>query len=83
VTTYGAVNLYAGTWTVGQDLGPGRYVATPTPGESGNFVIENEGVNEILGGDTSSGEVPNVTFTVKKGDVINVSSLSGVSLTPV
>jgi hypothetical protein len=82
VTTHTGVNLYAGTWTVGQDLGPGRYIATPAPNESGNFVIENEGVNEILGGDTSSGDVPNVTFTVKKGDVISVSGLSQVMLSP-
>ena len=37
VTTHSLVNLYAGTWTVGQDIGPGRYVATTTPGDSGNF----------------------------------------------
>ena len=29
VTSHSPVNLYAGTWTVGQDIGPGRYVATP------------------------------------------------------
>jgi hypothetical protein len=42
VTTHTLVNLYAGTWTVGQDIGPGRYVATPGPGQSGNFVVEAE-----------------------------------------
>jgi hypothetical protein len=34
VTTHTAVNLYAGTWTVGQDFGPGRYVATPGAGRA-------------------------------------------------
>ena len=51
-------------------------------GRVGNFVIENEGVNEILGGDTSDGEVPSVTFTVKNGDTIEVSSLAQVMLNP-
>lgn len=79
VTTYGAVTLYAGTWTVGQDLGPGRYVATPGPGQSGNFIIEREGVDEILGPAATLG-VPSVTFTVKSGDVISISGLGQVTL---
>jgi hypothetical protein len=82
VITHSLVTLYAGTWTVGRDLGPGRYVATPAAGQSGNFIIENEGVDEILGGDTSVGGVPNVTTTVKKGDVIEISGLSQVTMTP-
>lgn len=82
VTTHTAVTLYAGTWTVGEDLGPGRYVATPRSGESGNFIIPNEGVNEILGGSSSLGGVPTVTFTVNNGDVIEISGLTQVKLTP-
>jgi hypothetical protein len=82
VTGYGAVTLYAGTWTVGQDLGPGTYVATPGAGESGTFVIAAEGVNVVLGDDPSLGEVPSVTFTVKSGDVIDISGLAQVALSP-
>jgi hypothetical protein len=82
VTTQTPVTLYAGTWTVGQDLGPGRYVATPGTGQSGNFIIANENVDEILGGDPTSGDVPNVTFTVQNGDTIDISSLSQVMLNP-
>jgi hypothetical protein len=82
VTTQSAVNLYAGTWTVGQDLGPGTYVATPGAGESGGFVVKNEGVNVVLGGDANRGEVPSVTFTVKNGDVIAISDLAQVALAP-
>ena len=81
VTTHTPVTLYAGTWTVGQDLGAGRYVATPGAGQSGNFIITSEGVDEILG-DESDGGVPNVTTTVQKGDVIEISGLSQVTMTP-
>jgi hypothetical protein len=82
VKTHSPVTLYAGTWTVGQDVGPGRYVATPGAGQSGNFIITNETVDEILGGDSTMGAVPNVTFNVSNGDVIDISSLSQVTLTP-
>jgi hypothetical protein len=79
VTTHTIGTLYAGTWTVGQDIGPGRYVATPGAGQSGNFMVDAEGVNEILGG---SNGVPNVTTNLQTGDVITISGLSQVTLTP-
>ena len=79
VTTHSQVALYAGTWTTGQDLGAGRYVATPGANESGNFIIDAEGVDEILGGSLG---VPNVTFNVHEGDVITISGLSQVNLAP-
>jgi hypothetical protein len=82
VTTHTAVDLYAGTWTVGQDMGQGRYVATPGAGQSGTFVIKREGVNVVLGGDPSTGAVASVTFNVQNGDVIAISGLSQVTLTP-
>jgi hypothetical protein len=78
VTTHSQVTLYAGTWTAGEDIGPGRYVATPGAGQSGNFIVEAENVNEILG----SNGVPSVTFDVKNGDVISISSLGQVTMTP-
>ncbi len=82
VTTHSAVTLYAGTWTVGQDLGPGRYVATPGLGQSGNFIIDDEHVDEFLGSDANLGNVPNVTFNVKAGDIIDISGLGQVTLAP-
>lgn len=82
VTSYSTMNLYAGTWTVGQDLGPGRYTATPGAGQSGNFIIEAEGVDEILGGSAADGGVPSVTFNVSDGDVVDISGMSQVTLTP-
>lgn len=81
VTSQSAADLYAGTWTVGQDLGPGRYVATPAAGQRGNFTIQREGINVILGGD-HAGAVPSVTFNIQNGDVIAISGLSQVTLTP-
>jgi hypothetical protein len=82
VTSHSAVTLYAGTWSVGQDLGPGRYVATPGAGQSGNFIITSEGINEVLGGDPSRGGVPSVTFNVQSGDVIEIIGLRQVTLAP-
>jgi hypothetical protein len=79
VTTHTLVTLGAGTWTVGQDIGPGRYVATPGPGQSGNFIVDNEDVNEILGG---SDGVPNVTMNLQTGDVITISGLNQVTMSP-
>lgn len=82
VTSHSAVTLYAGTWTVGQDLGPGRYVATPGSGQSGEFSIASEGVDEVLGGDPSDGGVSSYTFGVRSGDVIEITGLAQVTLTP-
>ena len=81
-TSHTTTNLYAGTWTVGQDIGAGRYVATPGAGQSGNFVVSgNDSYDEILGGDSSTGGVPSVTVTLSKGDVIALSGLSQVTMT--
>lgn len=82
VTSHRAVSLYAGTWTVGQDLGPGGYVATPGTGQSGTFVITAEGVNVNLSSEPRRGAVSSVTFDVQDGDVIEISGLKQVSLSP-
>ncbi len=82
VTSHSGVTLYAGTWTVGQDLGAGRYVATPGAGQSGNFIITSEDINVVLGDDPSLGEVPSVTFNVQSGDVIEIIGLGQVTLAP-
>ena len=82
VTTQSPVTLYAGTWTVGQDLGPGKYVATPGTGQSGTFIITSEKVNARISGDPGSGADSSVTFNVQIGDVIEISGLKQVTLTP-
>lgn len=81
VTTHTLLNLYAGTWTVGQDIGAGRYVVTPGAGQSGNFIVIAESVDEILGTADGLG-VPNITVNLQDGDIIQISSLSQVIMTP-
>ncbi len=81
-TSHTATTLYAGTFTVGQDIGAGRYVATTTAGSSGNFMVNGtDSYNEILGVSNGQG-VPQVTVTLTDGDVIAISGLSQVTMTP-
>jgi hypothetical protein len=82
VTAYQTTTLYAGTFTVGEDIGEGRYVITTTAGKSGNLYVSGKNsVNEILG-TNSMGGVPSVTTNLSKGDIIEISSLSQVIFTP-
>lgn len=82
-TMHATTDLYTGTFTVGQDIGAGRYVVMPGAGQSGNFSVDgNDSYNEILGSDTSMGEVPNLSISLTDGDVIDISSLSQVTFTP-
>lgn len=84
VTEVKALTLYSGTWKAGEDIAPGRYKAVPVVG-SGNFIVDDASgmptVNEILG--TQAGGVANVTFEIKDGDVINISNLTQVNVTPI
>lgn len=83
VTTHSLVTFGAGTWVVGQDIGAGRYVATPASGQSGNFIVTgNDSYDEILGGGSATGGVPNVTVSLTNGDVIQISGMYGVTMTP-
>lgn len=83
VTTQTTTILYAGTFTVGQDIAAGRYVATPGAGQSGNFIVSgNDSYDEILGGSSADGGVPSLTVNLTDGDIISISSLSQVTLTP-
>ncbi|HVA07169.1 MAG TPA: hypothetical protein VNG12_10550 [Acidimicrobiales bacterium] len=82
VTTHSAATLYAGSWTVGQDLGPGRYLATAGAAQSGTFIITGEGVNEVMSGNPGAGAVSSVTFSVENGDVIEITGLDQVRLMP-
>lgn len=75
-----ATALCSGRWVVGEDIGSGRYVATPKGG-SGNFIVYKNGmpkVNEILG---DSG-VKQVTINLEEGDIVTIMSLNEVDLAP-
>jgi RNA polymerase subunit RPABC4/transcription elongation factor Spt4 len=82
VTTHMPVTLYAGTFTVGQDIGAGSYVATTKAGSTGNFIVSgSNSVDEILG-QNGAGGVPSVTTDLSDGDVITISGLGSVTMTP-
>ena len=77
--------LGSGTFTVGQDLPPGRYVITPKTGESGNLSATTTddpvAINAILG-DADGLGVPTYTATMTKGEVVKISGMSRVRFTP-
>lgn len=78
-----AVTLGAGTFTGGKDVAVGLYNVTTGAGESGNFIVTGtDTYDEILGGAAADGGVPNVTDNLTNGDVIDISGLSEVTLTP-
>ena len=80
VTAHAPVTLYAGTWTVGQDLGPGAYVVTPGAGQSGELIVDAEHVDQVLGG---SRGLSSVAVDLQRGDVVTISRLGQVAMTPV
>jgi len=81
VTTHSTVSLYAGTWTVGQDIGAGRYVATPGSGQSGNFIVTgNDSYDEILDSSGANGDT-SLTVNLSNGDIIDISGMSQVTMT--
>ncbi|ADK13835.1 MULTISPECIES: hypothetical protein [Clostridium] len=81
ITEHKATSLYSGRWSVGEDIGSGRYVVTPVVGE-GNFIVYSKNempkVNEILG---NSG-VKQVTVNLDDGDIITIMSLNQVDFAP-
>ncbi|MCL2491130.1 MAG: hypothetical protein FWF36_10530 [Propionibacteriaceae bacterium] len=80
-----AATLGAGTFTVGTDLQPGRYVITPGQGQQGNISVTSATdplkVNEILGTAYGIG-VPSVTTDLAQGDQVQIQGMSGVVFTP-
>lgn len=83
VTSQTTINLYAGTFTVGEDIAAGDYTVSPGSGQSGNFIVHGrDSYNEILGGDTNYGGVPSLTVSLHEGSEITISSLSQVAFTP-
>lgn len=84
VTAHATTSLYAGSFTVGQDIGAGKYVVTPASGESGNFdVYDSNGnnfVNEILG-PSSDDDDPSYTLTLSNGDIIQLQGIDSATFT--
>lgn len=77
VTTHTTTTLYAGVFTVGEDIGAGRYDVTPGAGESGNLFTSG-GTNEILGGQYG---VPKTTVDLSDGDTVTLTSMNSVLFT--
>jgi len=81
--------LIPGSYKVGSELKPGRYVITSTDGSSGNISstakhsLRGDSINEILGSDPDMAQVPSVTATLQKGDKVKVEGLTSASFTPV
>ena len=68
------VELFSGTWIVGEDIDPGRYEITTTNGQSGNIFIKKDGsssyVNDILG--DSSHSVDRISIYLTGGEEIEL-----------
>ena len=78
-----AVTLGSGTYTVGDDIKPGRYTITTDSG-SGNLIDSDDDVNVILGSDaTEDNVVTSYTVTLTKGAEVELDGLESVSFTPV
>ncbi|KRM09184.1 hypothetical protein FD16_GL001900 [Paucilactobacillus suebicus DSM 5007 = KCTC 3549] len=78
-----AKNLNAGTFKVGADINPGRYMVKATSG-SGNFTNRSGSINVILGTsvDNSLGQVDSYTVTLVKGEQIKLEGIESASFTP-
>lgn len=81
ITDHKALSLYSGRFIVGEDIGKGRYTATPASG-AGNFIVTSKDgdgkSNEVLG----KNGVKQVTVDLADGDIINISSLNQVNFAP-
>lgn len=77
--------LYSGYWSVGQDLGSGRYKVCENKSNSSNFVVYDKSgrlkANEIV---SSSGDlgVKEYTIELSEGDLINISGSNGIKFVP-
>ncbi|WP_461240257.1 hypothetical protein [Paucilactobacillus sp. N302-9] len=78
-----AVTLNAGSFKVGTDVQPGRYVVKATNG-SGNFMNESGSINVILGSaaDDTLGQVDSYTVNLVKNEEIKLDGIQSASFTP-
>ena len=79
------VELFSGTWMVGEDIDLGRYEITTTNGQSGNIFIKKDGsssyVNDILG--DSSHSVDRISIYLTGGEEIEIIGIDPVIFTPI
>lgn len=77
------VTLGAGTYKVGEDIKPGRYIITSTNG-SGN-VTDSKDLNIILGesADDDGGQIDSYTTYLPKGDKVKIEGIESTVFTPV
>lgn len=82
VNTAEEVTLGAGTFTVGEDIKPGRYEISAN--QFGNFTIYSESgsllTNELLGGDQYG--INSYVTTLSSGDKIEISGISETHFLP-
>ncbi|TLQ04946.1 hypothetical protein FEZ51_03270 [Pediococcus stilesii] len=79
------VTVGPGTYTVGKQINPGRYVITSLSG-SGNLIGEKKAdINIILGTevDDDLGQVTSYTSSLKKGAKIKIDGIEQVNFKPV
>ena len=77
------VTLGAGTYKVGQDIKPGRYVVTATNG-SGNFTNKSGSINVILGTseDDDAGQITSYTTDLHRGETIKLEGIQSTDFKP-
>lgn len=77
------VTLGAGSYKVGKDIKPGRYVVTATSG-SGNFTNKSGSINTILGTDEddTAGQVTSYTVDLHNGETIKLEGIQSTNFKP-
>jgi hypothetical protein len=77
--------LGSGTFTVGTDIPPGRYVITAAAGETGNISASTDddpvAIDEVLGTADGLG-VASVTTDLVKNEIVKIADLAHVTFTP-
>lgn len=78
--------LGAGEWYVGEDIQPGRYVITPSDGDSGNIAVYDAGKDYALKSDIlnsfGTNGVKSLTWDLTDGQKVEISGMEDVLFTP-
>lgn len=84
VNTAEKAELFSGTFVVGEDITPGRYVITCDSGNGNLFIYDNGMplINEILAASAGDFGVSKVETDILSGQEIEISGLDKVNFTP-